>query len=97
MLYCRTKDCTGLWLGPLIGLSALLTFLNEDSSYSEIGLLTGVAGGVLAISCICLYIRLMDKNVSAQDFHVLYFLPAITLSTMFLLIVNKGKKFNEYQ
>ncbi|XP_011504210.1 PREDICTED: dolichol kinase isoform X3 [Ceratosolen solmsi marchali] len=86
----RTKDSTGLWLGPLIGTSTLMTFLKEDSSYSEICLLTGIAGGGLIISCICLYIRLMMKNVAAKDFHVVYFVPAIILSTLFLLVGNKG-------
>ncbi|XP_058790058.1 dolichol kinase [Phymastichus coffea] len=86
----RTKDCTGLWLGPLIGLSALFTFLKEDSSYSEICLLNGIAGGGLFISCICLYTRLMSLNVSAKDFHVVYFLPAITLSMLFHFVGGKG-------
>ncbi|OXU21029.1 hypothetical protein TSAR_011509 [Trichomalopsis sarcophagae] len=86
----RTINCSGLWLGPLIGLSALITFLKEDTSYSEICLLTGIAGGSLVISCICLYTRLMTANVAAKDFHVVYFLPAIMLSTLFLLLANKG-------
>ncbi|XP_014219161.1 dolichol kinase [Copidosoma floridanum] len=86
----RTKDCTGLWLGPLVGLSALLTFLKEDNSYSELCLLTGIAGGGLVISCLCLYARLMMDNDAAKDFHVIYFFPSITLSTLFLLVGNKG-------
>lgn len=94
-IFFSTKDCSGLWLGPLIGLTALITFLKEDNSYSEICLLTGIAGGGLVISCICLYVRLMTANVAAKDFHVVYFLPAITLSTLFLLVGNKGKQFNE--
>ncbi|KAJ8674257.1 hypothetical protein QAD02_005519 [Eretmocerus hayati] len=86
----RTKSSTGLWLGPLIGLSALITFLKEDSSYSEICLLVGIAGGGLIISCTCLYARLMMDNTAAKDFHLIYFLPAIILSTLFLLVGNKG-------
>jgi dolichol kinase len=95
LLCYRTKGSTGLWLGPLIGLSALMTFLKEDNSYSEICLLTGIAGGGLIVSCTCLYIRLMMKNIAAKDFHVVYFLPAITLSTLFLLVGNKGKQLND--
>lgn len=88
--FYRTKDCTGLWLGPLVGLSALFTFLKEDNSYSEICLLNGLAGAGLLISCICLYTRLMSLNVLAKDFHVVYFLPAITLATLFHFVGNKG-------
>ena len=79
----------------MVGLSALITYLKEDNSYSEICLLTGIAGGCLVISCICLYARLMMDNVAAKDFDLIYFLPAITMSTLFLFVGNKGKQFYE--
>lgn len=91
--YSRTKSSTGIWLGPLISLSALFTFLNEDASYSELCLLIGTAGGGLLISCICLYARLTIDSKAVKDFHFLYWIPTILLTLLFLLIGHKGKLY----
>lgn len=81
---------SGLWLGALIGLSAILTILKEDASYSEICLVVGLTGIGLVISCVCLYLKLSTEKVVARDFQVIYFLPAIVTSMLYLLIANKG-------
>ncbi|KAG7204890.1 hypothetical protein KM043_005288 [Ampulex compressa] len=86
----RSKASSGLWLGTLIGLSAILTLLREESSYSEICLLVGVTGFGLIISCVCLYTRLSMEKIAVKDFQVIYFLPAIITSMSYLLIANKG-------
>lgn len=87
---CRTKSSAGLWLGPLAGLTAAATILKEDNSYSEICLLLGITGVGLIVGCLCLYARLIKKDVAVKDFHLLYFLPAIITSTLYLLVANKG-------
>ncbi|XP_029052292.2 dolichol kinase [Osmia bicornis bicornis] len=87
---CRAKANSGLWLGTLVGLSAFLTILKEDNSYSEICLIVGLTGIGLVISSICLYIKLSTKMVTVRDFQVIYFLPAIVTSMLYLLIANKG-------
>lgn len=87
---CRAKANGGLWLGTLVGLSAMLTILKEDNSYSEICLIVGVTGIGLVISSICLYTKLSTKKVTVKDFQVIYFLPAIITSILYLLIANKG-------
>lgn len=86
----RTKTNSGLWLGVLVGLSAVLTILKEDASYSEICLIVGLTGVGLIISCACLYLRLLTAKVAIKDFQVIYFLPAIVTSMLYLLIANKG-------
>lgn len=86
----RTKANSGLWLGTLIGFSAILNLLKEDSSYSEICLIVGLTGVGLVISSICLYLRLSMKKVVVRDFQVIYFLPAIITSMLYLLVANKG-------
>ncbi|XP_076633850.1 dolichol kinase [Colletes latitarsis] len=86
----RTKANSGLWLGTLVGLSSILTILKEDSSYSEICLIAGLTGIGLLISCVCLYLRLSTERVAVRDFQVIYFLPALITSMLYLLIANKG-------
>ncbi|XP_053983973.1 dolichol kinase [Hylaeus volcanicus] len=86
----RIKANSGLWLGILVGLSAILTILKEDASYSEICLISGLTGIGLLISCACLYLRLSTEQVAVRDFQVIYFLPALITSMLYLLIANKG-------
>nr|KAF7389380.1 hypothetical protein H0235_017864 [Vespula pensylvanica] len=86
----RSKASGGLWLGSLIGFSAVLTLLKESNSYSEICLVTGLAGFGLLVSCLCLYIRLCIGKSAIKDFQAIYFLPAIVTSVLYLLIANKG-------
>ncbi|XP_012255951.2 dolichol kinase [Athalia rosae] len=86
----RKNAGLGLWLAPLVGLSVAITLLRKDSSYSEICLLTGIAGIGLMMSCLCLCIRLSVKTTAIKDFEVLYFLPAMLTSVLFLLFGNKG-------
>ncbi|XP_014226576.1 dolichol kinase isoform X1 [Trichogramma pretiosum] len=86
----RTKTSSGLWLGSLVGLSALLTYLKEDKSYSEICLVTGITGFSLFISSLCLFFQLRKEKVVAKDYHLLYFLPAIISAISFLHIGTKG-------
>ena len=86
----RVNASSGLWLGALVGLSAILTISKEDASYSEICLIVGLTGVGLVISCVCLYLRLSTEKVVARDFQVIYFLPAIVTSMLYLLIANKG-------
>ncbi|XP_076231770.1 dolichol kinase [Calliopsis andreniformis] len=86
----RIKASSGLWLGTLVGLSAVLTILKEDTSYSEICLIVGVTGIGLLICCACLYWRLSTEKIAIKDFQVIYFLPAIVTSMLYLLIANKG-------
>lgn len=86
----RSKASSGLWLGSLIGLCAVLTLLKESNSYSEICLVTGLAGFGLLVGCLCLYIRLSTGKSALKDFQAIYFLPAITTSMLYLLIANKG-------
>ncbi|XP_033226124.1 dolichol kinase [Belonocnema kinseyi] len=89
-IHHRTKSSPGLWIGPLMGLSAAATFLYEDHSYSEICLLEGLTGIGLIISCACLYIFLSTDKVVVKDFQAVYFLPAIITSTLYLFLANKG-------
>ncbi|XP_074114082.1 dolichol kinase isoform X3 [Cotesia typhae] len=84
----RSKSNSGLWLGLLIGTCALITFMKEDSSYSEICLLTGLTGLGLIMSCICLIFQLYI-DTSSKDFQLLYFLPASLTSMLYLLWANK--------
>lgn len=86
----RTKDSPGLWIGPLMGFCATSTLLYEDHSYSEICLLEGLTGIGLIMSCFILYILLSTNNVVVKDFQVVYFLPCIVTSTLYLLVANKG-------
>ncbi|XP_015601471.1 dolichol kinase [Cephus cinctus] len=88
----RTGASSGLWLGPLTGLSATATILNESvgAGYSEICLLTGITGIGLAVACVCLYGRLAMKKVVVKDFQLVYFLPAMITSILYLLLGNKG-------
>lgn len=85
----RSKSNSGLWLGLLMGTCALITFMKEDSSYSEISLLTGLTGLGLIMSCICLIFQLYI-DTSSKDFQLLYFLPASLTSMLYLLWANKG-------
>lgn len=85
----RPKASPGLWLGTLVGLSAAVTLLKEENSYSEICLFVGITGLSLVLCSLCLYLRLSMQQVTAKDFHVIYFLPAIVTS-IYLLVVNKG-------
>lgn len=89
----RTKASSGLWVGTLVGLSAIATLLREDSSYSEICLLVGLTGFGLIISCVCLYLRLSTEKVAVKDFQVIYFLPAIITSMLFLFVANKEQDY----
>lgn len=86
----RLNASSGLWLGVLVGLSAAVTILREESSYSEICLFVGTAGFGLVLCSLCLYTRLSMKQIIAKDFHALYFVPAIITSVLFLLVANKG-------
>ncbi|XP_046623421.1 dolichol kinase isoform X1 [Neodiprion virginianus] len=86
----RKNSGLGLWLAPLVGLSAAITILREDSSYSEICLLTGITGIGLVMSCLCLILRLSTETAAVKDFQVLYFLPAMFTSVLFLLFGEKG-------
>ncbi|KAF3430741.1 hypothetical protein E2986_04824 [Frieseomelitta varia] len=86
----KIKANSGLWLGTLVGLSAILTLLKEDASYSEICLIVGLTGIGLVISSICLYLRLSSEKVVVKDFQAIYFLPAIITSLLYLFVVNKG-------
>ncbi|XP_029660089.1 dolichol kinase [Formica exsecta] len=86
----RPNASSGLWLGILVGLSAAVTILREENSYSEICLCVGTTGFGLVLSSICLYTRLSIEKVAAKDFHAIYFLPAIVTSLLFLLVANKG-------
>nr|XP_033322583.1 dolichol kinase [Megalopta genalis] len=86
----RPNANIGLWLGMLVGLSAILNLLKEDTSYSEICLIVGLTGVGLVMSSICLYVRLTTKKVIVKDFQVIYFLPAIVTSMLYLLVANKG-------
>lgn len=86
----RKNAGLGLWLAPLVGLSASITILREDSSYSEICLLTGITGIGLMMSCLCLFIRLSTETTAIKDFQVLYFLPAMMTSVLFLIFGDKG-------
>ncbi|XP_050457820.1 dolichol kinase [Cataglyphis hispanica] len=86
----RSNANSGLWLGILVGLSAAITILREENSYSEICLCVGTAGFGLLLCSICLYIRLSIEKVVAKDFHAIYFLPAIVTSLLFLFVANKG-------
>ncbi|XP_025159094.1 dolichol kinase isoform X2 [Harpegnathos saltator] len=85
----RPKANTGLWLGTLVGLSAAVTLLKEENSYSEICLFVGTIGFSLVLCSFCLYIRLSMQHVTAKDFHAIYFLPAIVTS-IHLLAANRG-------
>ncbi|XP_032663928.1 dolichol kinase [Odontomachus brunneus] len=85
----RSKASTGLWLGTLVGLSAAVTILKEENSYSEICLFVGTTGFSLVLCSVCLYVRLSMQQVTAKDFHAIYFLPAIVMS-IYLLAANKG-------
>lgn len=86
----RSKASCGLWLGSLVGLSAALTLLNDSNSYSEICLVTGLTGFGLLVSSLSLYIRLCIGKSPIKDFHVIYFLPAIVTSMLYLFMANKG-------
>lgn len=86
----RQNASSGLWLGTLVGLSAAITILREQNSYSEICLLVGTTGFGLVLCTFCLYARLSMQRVTAKDFHVIYFLPAIVTSMIFLLAANRG-------
>ncbi|KAH0951120.1 hypothetical protein HN011_003740 [Eciton burchellii] len=86
----RPNASVGLWLGILVGLCAVLTILKEENSYSEICLIVGTAGFGLILCTFCLYTRLSMQRVTAKDFHVVYFLPAIITSIIFLLAANRG-------
>lgn len=68
----RKKANSGLWLGTLIGLSAILTILQEDSSYSEICLILGLTGVGLVISSLCLYLRLSMEKIAIRDFQAIF-------------------------
>lgn len=92
----RIKANTGLWLGILIGLSAILTLLEEDTSYSEICLIVGLTGIGLIISSICLYSRLSSEKITVKDFQAIYFLPAIITSLLYLFVANKGTIYKYY-
>lgn len=86
----RIKANSGLWLGALVGLSAILTLFQEDASYSEICLIVGLTGVGLVVSSLCLYLRLSIRKITVRDFQVIYFLPAIITSLLYLLVANKG-------
>ncbi|CAK9810621.1 Dolichol kinase [Anthophora quadrimaculata] len=86
----RIKANCGLWLGTLVGLSAILTILKEDASYSEICLIVGLTGVGLIVSSLCLYLKLLTEKVAVRDFQAIYFLPAIITSLLYLLVANKG-------
>ncbi|GAB1868650.1 dolichol kinase [Camponotus japonicus] len=86
----RSNASSGLWLGILVGLSAAVTILKEQNSYSEICLCVGTAGFGLVLCSICLYMRLSIEKVAVKDFHAIYFLPAIVTSLLFLFIANRG-------
>ncbi|OAD58880.1 Dolichol kinase, partial [Eufriesea mexicana] len=86
----RINTNTGLWLGTLVGLSAILTILKEDTSYSEICLIVGLTGIGLVVCSICLYLRLSTEKVTVRDFQAIYFLPAIITSLLYLFVANKG-------
>ncbi|XP_014476857.1 PREDICTED: dolichol kinase isoform X3 [Dinoponera quadriceps] len=86
----RPKTNTGLWLGILVGLSAAVTILKEENSYSEICLFVGTTGFSLVLCSFCLYARLSMQRVAAKDFHVIYFLPAIVTSILYLFAANRG-------
>ncbi|XP_039305002.1 dolichol kinase isoform X2 [Solenopsis invicta] len=86
----RPNASSGLWLGVMVGLSAMVTILKEDSSYSEICLFVGITGFGLILCSLCLYAQLSTKQIVAKDFHAVYFVPAIITSVLFLLAANKG-------
>ncbi|EFN61540.1 Transmembrane protein 15 [Camponotus floridanus] len=86
----RPNASSGLWLGILVGLSAAVTIIKEQNSYSEICLCVGTAGFGLVLCSICLYMRLSIEKVAVKDFHAIYFLPAIVTSLLFLFIANRG-------
>ncbi|XP_015118179.1 dolichol kinase isoform X1 [Diachasma alloeum] len=86
----RAKATGGLWLGPLMGLSAMATILREDNSYSEICLLVGLTGVGLIISTACLFVQLIIDKSPSRDFQIIYFLPASITSMLYLLGANKG-------
>lgn len=86
----RNNANTGLWLGILVGLNAVVTLLRESGSYSEICLITGITGFGLIICCACLYLRLSMDKTAIKDFQVIYFFPAILASVLYLYAANKG-------
>ncbi|XP_008556206.2 dolichol kinase [Microplitis demolitor] len=86
----RHQSGTGLWLGLLIGICALVTLIKEDNSYSEICLLNGITGFGLIMSCICLIFQLYMGTTSTKDFQLLYFLPTGLTSLLYLLWADKG-------
>ncbi|XP_072745741.1 dolichol kinase [Anoplolepis gracilipes] len=86
----RPNASSGLWLGILVGLNAVLTIWKEENSYSEICLSVGTTGCGLVLCSICLYMRLSMEKVAAKDFHAIYFLPAIVTTLLFLLAANRG-------
>ncbi|XP_011305240.1 dolichol kinase [Fopius arisanus] len=86
----RPKASAGLWLGPLIGLSAAATILREDNSYSEICLLVGLTGVGLIICTACLFVQLIIDKSPSKDFQIIFFLPASITSMLYLLGANKG-------
>lgn len=88
--FSRPNSSSGLWLGLLVGLSATITILKEESSYSEMCLFVGTTGFGLVLCSSCLYVRLSMQKVIAKDFHAIYFLPAIITSILFLLVANRG-------
>jgi len=90
LFFYRPNASSGLWLGILVGLSAAVTILKEQNSYSEICLCVGTAGFGLVLCSICLYMRLSIEKVAVKDFHAIYFLPAIVTSLLFLFIANRG-------
>lgn len=86
----RPKASAGLWLVPLMGISAIATILREDNSYSEICLLVGITGVGLVLSSICLVAQLTINKSSCKDFQIIYFLPATITSMLYLLWASKG-------
>ncbi|XP_066581029.1 dolichol kinase [Prorops nasuta] len=86
----RPNATSGFWLGLLVGICAIITILREDSSYSEICLLVGITGFGLVASCLCLFFRFSFEKIAVKDYQVIYFLPAIITSLLYLLIVNKA-------
>lgn len=90
----RPQASTGLWLGPLIGLCAITSYLREDNSYSEICLLVGITGIGLILSSICLILQLSIEQTASKDFQIIYFLPAVITSMLYLLWANKGMLIN---
>ncbi|XP_012281810.1 dolichol kinase [Orussus abietinus] len=86
----RKDSSSGLWLGSLAAISTMVTVLGEENSYSEVCLLLGITGLGLIISCACLYTRLSMNMKMVKDFQLVYFLPSMITSMMYVILGNKG-------